>query len=105
MAASTAVVVPSLCDDPAPYAVMEASALRRPCIGSAHGGIPEIIGPGIVLHDDTPRTLAAAMHQLAVDRPAAIALGQRCYDFAFDRFRPQRVADALVAVYRRVAAH
>jgi glycosyltransferase involved in cell wall biosynthesis len=103
MAGSTAVVVPSLWGDPSPYTVIEAAALGRPVIGSSNGGIPEIIGPGIVVEDIDPRGLASAMQELSVATVAA-DLGRRCHDFAFEHFRPQRAAEALVAIYRRVGA-
>ncbi len=43
---STAVVVPSLWYENAPYAVLEAWAHSTPVIGSAHGGMVELITPG-----------------------------------------------------------
>lgn len=98
MSRSTAVVVPSQCDDCSPYAVLEAAALRRPVIGAAKGGIPEIIGPGILLAESTPEALADAMCQLD-SREVASAMGQQCYEFAYEHFRPERIAQELIAVY------
>ena len=43
---STAVLVPSLWYENAPYAVLEAWALNTPVIGAAHGGIVELITSG-----------------------------------------------------------
>jgi spore coat protein SA len=36
-------VAPSIWDDPSPFVVYEAQAMRRPIVGSMRGGIPEII--------------------------------------------------------------
>ncbi len=98
MSRSTAVVVPSQWDDPSPYTVLEAAALRRPVIGTAFGGIPEIIGPGILLTESTPEALADAMYQLN-SKAVASAMGEQCYDFVFQNFHSDRIAEQLIAVY------
>ncbi len=100
MAGSTAVVVASQWDDPSPYTVLEASALKCVVIGSKRGGIPEIIGPGILLADDEPATLARAIRELLEDADRTRLHGERCYDFTRRRSHPDAVCDALCAHYQ-----
>ena len=54
--ASAAVVMPSICHDNCPLAVIEAMAWGKPVIGSRVGGIPELVRDGhegvLVPHGD-----------------------------------------------------
>jgi glycosyltransferase involved in cell wall biosynthesis len=70
-------VVPSSCD-PLPRTVMEAMASGLPVVGTAVGGIPEMIkgGSGILVPYGDEPALAAAITRLVRDRGLRVSLGR-----------------------------
>ena len=76
LAAADVVVVPSRWPDPCPLTVLEGMAAGAVVIGSAIGGIPELLGDaGVPVRPDDPEALAAAIARLA-DDPDALAAAQ-----------------------------
>ncbi len=52
-----------------PRAMIEAMARGLPCIGSAVGGIPELLGAADMVLPDDPVALAAKIREILADRP------------------------------------
>jgi glycosyltransferase involved in cell wall biosynthesis len=100
LGAADAVAVPSTRPDPLPNSALEAAAAGLPVVGAAHGGIPEILGPGGLL---TPpgdaRALAECLRRVADHPPAtdAVAADVR------ERFAPGRLLSGLQGIYDRLA--
>jgi len=110
--AASAVVMPSICHDNCPLAVIEAMAWGKPVIGSRVGGIPELVRDGeegvLVPHGDTA-ALGAAMLRLQQDSELAERMGragrarvEAHYD-AGPHYRAVAAAYRLAAETRRAA--
>ncbi len=111
--AASAVVMPSICHDNCPLAVIEAMAWGKPVIGSRVGGIPELVRDGeeglLVQHGDTA-ALGAAMLRLQADPELAERMGrtgrarvEMHYD-ADPHYRAVAAAYRLAGEMRRAAA-
>jgi len=79
---ATAVVVPSVWPENFPTVALEALGVGRPLVGSAVGGIPELIdhrSSGLLVAPNEPRALADALLELLLDPDAAgrMAAGAR----------------------------
>jgi glycosyltransferase involved in cell wall biosynthesis len=110
--AASAVVMPSICHDNCPLAVIEAMAWGKPVIGSRVGGIPELVRDGeeglLVPQGDTV-ALGAAMLRLQEDPELAERMGragrarvEAHYD-ADPHYRAVAAAYRLAAETRRAA--
>ncbi len=83
LAATRALVAPSIRDakgniDGIPNVILEAMAMKRPVVGSALSGIPEVVRPdetGILVEPGDEQGLAEAMETLVLDREKAVRLG------------------------------
>ena len=64
-------LAPSRNDDPCPMTVVEALADGLPVLGSARGGIPELVGEEAALPPDDPAAWRAALSALWSDPPRA----------------------------------
>jgi glycosyltransferase involved in cell wall biosynthesis len=98
-------VMPSLCDENAPLAVLEALAAGRPVLVSGVGGLPELVetGGGVVCDPGDASGLSERFQLLFVDPDVCRRLGSRARAFADSELRPERHLDGLLAVYH--AAH
>lgn len=79
LAAADALVLPSLGNECLPYAILEAMHQGLPVVATRVAGIPEEVDDGItgiVVAPGDAEALAAAMTELAADRPRAEALGR-----------------------------
>ncbi|HPW54132.1 MAG: glycosyltransferase family 4 protein [Thermoanaerobaculaceae bacterium] len=93
VAACDVVCVPTLTPDPLPRVVMEAMAAGRPVVGSASGGIPEMLEDGLtglLVPPGDREALTAAVVCLARDAQRRAAMGaqarRRCQErFSLDR--------------------
>jgi glycosyltransferase involved in cell wall biosynthesis len=98
-----ALVVPSLWREPFGMVVAEALAAGRPVVGSAIGGIPEIVRDGreglLVPPGDAP-ALSRALERIARDPGQREALARDASDRAA-RFRPETVVPRVEAAYER----
>jgi glycosyltransferase involved in cell wall biosynthesis len=100
--AADVVAVPSTEPDPLPNAALEAAAAGCAVIASAHGGLPEIISDGVTGRLVTPRdaaALARAAAELIADPPLREQLGAAAAADVRERFAPQRLLDAIQALY------
>lgn len=87
--------------------VLEAMALGKPVIGSAVGGIPEIIvdgQTGLLVPPADSGALASALLQLLADPAATQAMGQRAAARVQEAFTIERMADGLAQVFERCTA-
>jgi len=101
-----AAVVPSLCYENQPYAVLEAFAAGRPVVGSSHGSLPEMIGDrkrGLMFRPGDPEDLARAVRHLAGDPAAASEMGRAGRLLVETRFSPQSHYERLMSVYDRAS--
>ena len=75
LGACDAVAVPSLRPDPFPNSALEAAAAGVPVVAAAHGGLPEMLGDGLLVAPGDHAALARALRALADDpeRAANIA--------------------------------
>jgi glycosyltransferase involved in cell wall biosynthesis len=83
--------------------LLDAMALGKPIVASAVGGIPEVLGSaGVVVPPGNPAALAAAVVAITGDPAAAARLGAAA-KLRVQEFGADRMARAMVAVYRSVA--
>jgi glycosyltransferase involved in cell wall biosynthesis len=77
-------VVPSLCHDAAPGAVLESMGHRVPLIASCRGGISELMGEGSgwVFDPGEPGALTRALQHAINSREELAAMGDRCAERA-----------------------
>jgi glycosyltransferase involved in cell wall biosynthesis len=71
-------VVPSLWPENAPFVIQEALAYRVPVVGSAIGGIPEFVHPGVngaLFECGSPASLAEVLQRLIDDPAERVRLG------------------------------
>ena len=104
---SRGLVLPSEWYENAPISVLEAYALGRPVIGSAIGGIPEVIRDGetgLTATAGSVDSLAKALTDLAA-RPATerAAMGRTGRDWVAREFSPAAYRQRLLDLYRSLA--
>jgi glycosyltransferase involved in cell wall biosynthesis len=101
--ASAAVVMPSICHDNCPLAVIEAMAWGKPVIGSRVGGIPELVRDGqeglLVPHGDTA-ALGQAMQRLLGDPELCLRMGRAGRDRVEQHYDADPHYRAVAAAYR-----
>jgi glycosyltransferase involved in cell wall biosynthesis len=99
-------VMPSIWDENAPLAVVEAMASGRPVIVTAAGGLPELVrdGGGVVCDPGDASSLAAAIDRLSRDEGAAVRLGREARRFAEQHLTDDRHLAGLQDAYRDAGA-
>ncbi len=104
---SRAVVVPSLCLENAPMAVLESMAVGVAVIASDIGGIPEQITDGvdgILVRPGDVEALAQTMRHLEADSALASRLGAAAVETVSSRFSPEVHTEGVLAAYRAAGA-
>jgi glycosyltransferase involved in cell wall biosynthesis len=107
LGASDAVVIPSLRPEPLGQVALEAGWAGLPVVGSAHGGLPELIRDGetgVLVEPGDVTALAAALRELADDRERAQRLGAAAARAAREHGDCERMVGALQELYDRVVA-
>jgi glycosyltransferase involved in cell wall biosynthesis len=102
LAASAAVVVPSIWYENAPLSVLEAMACGTPVVASDIGGIPEIVRSGVdglLVPPGSADALAAAIRTLIADPDKADEMGSAARDRVAKEFSPVRHVESLVRTY------
>ncbi len=97
-------VLPSLAE-PFGLVILEAMSLGRPVIATDAGGPREIVEQGVtglLVPPSDPPALAAAIRRLFADRQATQAMGQRGLERFHARFTAARMAQDMLALYRRI---
>jgi glycosyltransferase involved in cell wall biosynthesis len=100
------VALPSLWDENAPLAALEAMALGRPLLVTATGGLIELVenGEGLVCPVGDVAALAAAIRELSTDDERCRELGHQALIRARREFRPEVHLHRLEEAYARVLA-
>jgi glycosyltransferase involved in cell wall biosynthesis len=103
IAATDVVVVPSIWDDPFPYAVLEAMACSKPVVASRVGGIPEMVtnDSALLVPLGDPDALACAITVLAKN-PSRRGDMSRAAFAEVQRFTIPALAENVQAVYWEV---
>ncbi len=107
MAAAAFVVVPSVWPDPCPTVVLEAMALGKAVISTAHGGMVDMVQPGVtglLVAPGSVSDLAGAIRALA-DHPEVRARLGFAARRAIAPFTASAVASRIVNVYDAVLGH
>ena len=102
---SLGVVVPSLWYEPLPTTVLEAFAYGRPVIGSAIGGIPELINDredGLIFPAGEQQALREHILWLIEHPQRAAEMGQSGRKKIETMFTPERYYQELMTVYQHV---
>ncbi len=88
--------------------VIEAQAMARPVIATAHGGAAETVeneATGLLVPPNDTAALACALERiLAQPREARAALGARARDAVLAHYTTERMTEATLAVYRELLA-
>ncbi len=98
-----ALVLPSVCLEVAPFALLEAAAAGRPVVASRVGGVPEWVeeeATGLLTPAGEEEPLASALAEILAQRARAGRMGAEARERARVRFDPQRHCDSLERVYR-----
>jgi glycosyltransferase involved in cell wall biosynthesis len=104
IAACDAVCVPTLTPDPLPRAVLEAMALGRPVIGSALGGIPEMVVDGVtglLVSAGDENALTAALTRIATEPTTRWRLGEAGRERARSVFPIERHIEQMAGLLTR----
>jgi glycosyltransferase involved in cell wall biosynthesis len=98
-------VMPSVCNENAPLAVLEAMAAGKPVLVTRRGGLPELVrnGTGLVCEPGNEHSLAAGIQTLWADDELCRRLGTQARAFAEDELSAERHRSQLEAIYREMA--
>lgn len=99
------VLVPSVWHENFPYVINQAFAYGRPVIGSARGGITELVDHerrGLVYDPDKPGALAACIRRLAADPALRRSLGTEAKRYSDETFNDDAFYRSLEAIYSEV---
>lgn len=97
-------VMPSVWQENAPLAALEAMAVGRPLIVSDMGGLPELArdGRGFICPPGEPMPLANAIRQLTSNRALADGMGATAHQFAETHLSPGGHLAKLGSIYEAV---
>lgn len=104
--AADMVVSPSIKPESFGRTAVEAQAMGKPVIASAHGGSLETVknhATGLLVPPGDAEAMAAAMEQLLSDTSLAERLGRNGYQYVRERFIASDMYDATVRLYDRLA--
>jgi len=96
------IVFPSLWPEPFGRIAIEAMAAGKPVIGSAIGGIKEIIipGTGMVVEPGKVEHLREAIKILQYDQKLRIEMGKKGRKIVEDLYSQEKVVEKLIKVYQ-----
>ncbi|MBV9212181.1 MAG: glycosyltransferase family 4 protein [Actinobacteria bacterium] len=103
---ATVVAVPSR-EEGFGMTALEAATRARPVVATRIGGLPEVVEDGVtgvLIDQDSPDQLHAAMHSLIADRAHATELGEAARRRAEQLFSRERLLSEHVDLYRRLGA-
>lgn len=104
---TTDLVVDAAWEEPFGMVVIEPMLFGRPVVGTAAGGIPEIIDPGVngvLVPPRDPAGLARGLLPLVLDAPARRRLGEQSAELVARRFDAATQAQRLGALLQDAAA-
>jgi glycosyltransferase involved in cell wall biosynthesis len=102
MLGAAVVVVPSRWYENQPMVVLEALARGVPVVGSALGGMPELISPGVtgdLVPANDPDALATALRPFLSDPKHGFAMRHAARETIVSEFAPRRHLDRIDAMY------
>lgn len=105
LAAADVCVVPSVWQEPFPYAVMEAQAAARPVVAFAVGGVPEMVTDeltGLLVPNGDIDALARILGRLVSDAALRVRLGQHATE-EVKRFSVEEHVKRLKNLYESLA--
>lgn len=91
--------------EPLGVAYMEAMAMEVPVLGTAAGGVPELIVDGlhgVLVTPGDESEAAAAITRIILNPEAAVAMGREARLRVIDKFSSEHSAQTLLAAYRQV---
>jgi glycogen synthase len=92
MSRVSALVMPSICEDAAPFSVLEQMMQGRLIIGSNLGGLAEQIGDSGLTFDAGDATALASLMERVIEHPELIqGLGRRARERALQNYTQQRM--------------
>lgn len=95
-------IVPSLSPENAPYAALDAMNHRVPVVGSAIGGLPELLAErGVTFNPGDWDELAQRIAQLYPDQPRLETLAARAREFIDAECRPEAHVSRLLSLAKR----
>lgn len=103
-----ALLLPSDWDDNSPLVIYESFAYGKPVIGSARGGIPEMVLPGktgLLFPAGDAGALATAIKQLHERPDWALEMGNTARRLIETEYAPARHLERILDLYRRVIDH
>jgi glycosyltransferase involved in cell wall biosynthesis len=103
MLAACVVAVPSRWYENQPMVVLEALARGVPVVGSALGGLPELIEPGstgALVPANDPVALSAALAPFIADPAYGMSMRDRARQHVVTEFSPERHLERIDAAYR-----
>lgn len=89
-------------------AALEAMASARPVVARRVGALPQAVlhgTTGLLIDDDRPESVAAALSVMIENPDRARAMGDAGRQRALDIFAPERHAAQMEAIYRQAIAH
>jgi glycosyltransferase involved in cell wall biosynthesis len=98
-----AVILPSICLENFPRAIVEAFAAGRPVIASDRGALGDLVGngrPGVPFRAGDAASLAAAMKFILCDDGLAEVLGKAAQREYEEKYSPEKNLETLLGVYR-----
>lgn len=104
MAKAWALIIPSRADT-SPNVVKEARVIGLPIVGSPHGGHAEYIEngkDGYVIDSEDPEQWFEKLDHLASNYQLCRDMGAARHEWFRDYFRPEKTADAFLALYRKM---
>jgi glycogen synthase len=102
---ATMVVMPSR-SEALPLVALQAAQMARPVVATRVGGLPEVVvdqESGLLVEEENPRELAAAIFFLLEHREAAVRMGEAGRARAQRVFNWERHVNAYDELYRRLA--
>lgn len=86
-------------------AVIEAGAMRLPCVVADVGGLPEVVcnnETGIIVPRENPEAAAEALEKLVLDVQLQNSMGNAAYDFVKNHFSWGYCIEKMYQVYKQV---
>ncbi len=103
LALMDAVILASYANEGVPQSLLQAMAMGKAVVGSAVGGIPEVVLPdrtGLLAPPRDAAALALALRRLLADAGQRRELGRRGRELVAARFSVEQMAAAVEAVYQ-----
>jgi glycosyltransferase involved in cell wall biosynthesis len=102
MAGAAMALIPTVGNDVAPFAALEAMGAGLPVLAARSGGLPEIVGPGRCLPRGDAAALADRMRALWDEPDRRTADGGELLERVATEFSRERFTERLLALYDRL---